>query len=187
MSSRDLDLRIAAARYVMGALPSWELPKIADGVLNLGIYSPAVGELATMRQPVMADAGPLFERALTELQTEMPSPEDAVWILLRHYIERIGSGDLTPRAGLSLIHDLYIRADLDERSRKYVGDSHGIQQLLGYFWGYDDLEERPTEVSFDGRYGADAIRALDEEVVRIARDWVGEHGANSSSGPPIAS
>jgi len=100
-----------------------------------------------------------------------------VWILLRHYIGRIGSGDLAPRAGLSFIHDLYMCADLDERSREYAGDSHGIQRLLSYSWGYDDLEERPTEVSFDGRYGAHAIRALDEEVVRLAREWVADHGA----------
>ena len=70
-----------------------------------------------------------------------------------------------------------LRAHPYNESREYVGDSHGIQQLIGYFWGYDDLEERPREVSFDGRYGADAFQALDQEVVRLAHQWLGEHGA----------
>jgi len=177
MSTPDLGLRIAAARYVMGTLPSWELPKIADAVLDQGFYSPAIGELATTRHPVMADAGPLFERALQELHTELPAPEDAVWILLRHHIGRIAAGDVAPRDGLRVVLDLYNRADLYNKSREYVGDSHGIQQLIGYFWGYDDLDERPREVSFDGRYGADAFQALDQEVVRLAHQWLGEHGA----------
>jgi hypothetical protein len=134
----------------MGTLPSWELREIADAVLDQGFYSPVIGELATMRHPVMANAGPLFERALQELHTEMPSREDAVWILLRHHIGRIASRDVSPREGLRFVVDVYYLTDLYDKSREYVGDSHGIQQLIGYFWGYDDLEERPREVSFDG-------------------------------------
>ncbi|HEY3043003.1 MAG TPA: hypothetical protein VGJ39_03210 [Vicinamibacterales bacterium] len=130
-----------------------------------------------MRHPVMADVGPLFERALQELHTELPSPEDAVWILLRHHIGRIACREVAPRDGLRVVVDFYNRAHLYNKSRDYVGDSHGIQQLIGYYWGYGDLEERAREVSFDGRYGADAFEALDQEVVRLAHQWLGQHGA----------
>lgn len=96
MANSNSDLPIAAARYVMGSLPSSELVRIADALLDRGIYSSAVGELATMRHPIMADAGPLFERVLQELHVEMPSWDDAVWILLRHHIGRIAYEDVAP-------------------------------------------------------------------------------------------
>ena len=59
----------------------------------------------------------------------------------------------------------------------YVGEEYGVAQLIGYFYGYDDLEERPAEVSFDGRYGAEAIASLDAEVIRLAKAWLTSRGA----------
>lgn len=56
-----------------------------------------------------------------------------------------------------------------------VGDSHGIEHLMGAYYGYDDLDERPDEVSFEGRYGADAIAALDDDIRRLAAEWLDAH------------
>jgi len=171
----NLDLQVIAARYVLGELSTCELARIADALLDQGIYSPAVGELATTRDLILADAGPLFEQVLQDLHAEIPSREDAVWILLRHHIGRIAYEDVAPRAGLRLVLDVYNRADLQAQSRAYVGDSHGIQQLIGAYWEYDDLEVRPVGESLEPR--AEALQALDEAVVRLATEWVGEHGA----------
>lgn len=171
------DLHIAAARYVLGSLPSWEFPRIANALLDAGVYSQAVGELATTPNPTMSDAGPVFERALVEMRIELPSKEEAVWMLLRHFVEQLASRRVTGRKGLRAIIDVYNYVDPAEKSRDYVGESHDIQHLVGAYWSYDDLEERPTEVSFHGRYGRDAVQALDEDVIRLAREWLEQHGA----------
>jgi hypothetical protein len=173
----DRDLQTAAARYVLGVLPSWELPRIADAALERDIYSLSLGELATWIRPVMADAGPLFEKALRELGMPLPSSDEAAWTLLRHHIGRVASGQMSPREGLrAVLRDVYYPAGLDGRTQQYAGDSHDIHGLISYYYGYDDLAERPTEVSFEGRHGADAVRALDAEIVRLAREWGARHG-----------
>ena len=45
---------------------------------------------------------------------------------------------------------------------KYVGDSVGLEHLIGAYWGYDDLTGRPQEVSFEGKYGPKAIAAWEQ-------------------------
>ncbi|MDH5741730.1 MAG: hypothetical protein OEY77_15540, partial [Nitrospira sp.] len=75
---------VLIARYVLGSAMSWELPEIADAFINNGPGTPAIAELATMRNPTMVEAGPLFERVL-----QIPSREEAIWILLRHYLQGI--------------------------------------------------------------------------------------------------
>jgi hypothetical protein len=171
-SSRNLHL--AAARYVLGELPSEALAKIADSLLEEGVYSLEIGELATTRHPVMADAGPLFEAALRDLNVKVPSRDEAVWILLRHHISRIASEDVRPRDGLRSVLEVYNRADLYAQSQTYVGDSHGIQDLIGAYWAYEDPSPPPGASLQD--YSID-LRALDEAVVHAATVWVGQHGA----------
>ena len=140
MAKYSQDLRLAAARYVLGDLPSEELARIADALLTEGVYSQAIGELATTRHLVMADAGPLFEQTLRDLNVDTPSREEAVWVLLRYHIGRIAYEDVAPREGLQSVLDVYHRADLYTQNQTYVGDSHGIEHLIGAYWIYDDLQ-----------------------------------------------
>jgi len=169
------DLRLAAARYVLGDLPSEGLARIADTLLTEGVYSPAIGELATTRHHVMADAGPLFEQTLRDLNVDAPSRDEAVWVLLRHHIGRIAYEDVAPREGLQSVLDVYRRADLYTQSQTYVGDSHGIEQLIGAYWIYDDLQAGSVSQSLESHL--EAVRDLDDAVVRAATEWIGQHGA----------
>ena len=89
-------LRIAAARYALRSISSEELKQVADDLLNQGSYSHSLGELATLPSPTMADVAPLFESALRELEILMPSTEDAINLLLEHYIRSIVEGANSP-------------------------------------------------------------------------------------------
>ena len=91
-------------------------------------------------------------------------------------LQRIASGFVAPRAGLAELVDLHLRQP-DPEGVRYVGEEYGVAQLIGYFYGYDDLEERPAEVSFAGLHGRQAMAALDAEVVRLALAWLAERGA----------
>jgi hypothetical protein len=130
----------------MGVLPTSEMVRIANALLERGDYSSVLGELATLRNPVMADAGPLFEQALEELGAHVPSRDTAIWVLLRHHIGQIAAGSLSPRDGLRGMVELCDQAHLYAETREYVGDSHGLERLLAFFHGYADVEERPTDV-----------------------------------------
>jgi len=177
MVTPTMDLRIAAAQYVVGNLQSWDLPPIADKVLAAGHYSAALGELATSRDPTMADVGPLFEQALADFNIPRPSRDEAVGILLRYYVQRIASGAVTARQGLKPLMELYDLADLHKQSREFAGDAYGLQHLVGAYWAYDDLDGRSNEVSYWGRYGAEAVEALNEDVVRWATEWCAQYCA----------
>jgi hypothetical protein len=108
-------------------------------------------------------------------EEQVPSRAQIEWSLAG-IIRRIATGAVQPRVGLSeLVTTYHGSPDLDDGG--FVGQEYGIAQLIGYFYGYDDLEERPAEVSFEGHSGARAIAALDVEIVRLARAWLAERGA----------
>ena len=117
-------LGVTAARYVLGGESAGTLRQAADVALNAGLYTEALGQLATefdSESPV-ADAGPVFERALAELGVALPSHADAVWVALRDAIGRIGRGEVPPRAGLGAVRAIYDMAGLYKDSRGTVGD-----------------------------------------------------------------
>ena len=125
----------------------------------------------------MSNVGPLFERGLQEAGIRLPTTADAIWVVTRYHMHRIARGDVPPREGARrLIEEVYHRANLYSMSKKCMGDSHGLETLIGNFYSYDDLEERPAEVSCDGLYGEEAKEALGEHIVNDAREWLGRYG-----------
>lgn len=179
------DLQITAARFVLGVLVPEVLVRIANELLKEGIYTPAARELGMLtseQHPSVQVVMPLFEQMLSELGMSLPSTEEATWILARYYIEGIVSGRVPPQEGLRLLHeDVYVAGNLHERSHEYAGDSYGIQDLYSMYWAYEEIKGRPDELSFHGFYGDAALEAMDREVIRLARQWITDHGL--SKGP----
>jgi hypothetical protein len=175
MAKPKQDLRLAAARYALGELATAEIVRIADALLEEGVYSQAIGELATTPRLDMADAGPLFEDVLRELEVEVPSREKAIWGLLRHHIGRIACQDVAPREGLQAVLHVYNLTDRQPQAETYVVESHGIERLIGAYWEYSDLVVRPAGESLEPH--PEELAALDDIVVRAANEWVDEHGA----------
>jgi hypothetical protein len=176
----DEELRVAAAKYALDAIPSWELSELANRLFDIRLTARAAVELATLREPTMAEAGPLFERILEAEHVTRPSKDEAVWTLLRHYIGAIANGSVTPRTGLGpMMSVLRLAENLGFQATEYVGDSHDIQGLVGAFWSYEDIDDAARVVTFKG---ADEERkSLDVEVVRCAREWMARHGALDQS------
>ena len=171
-----MDPQRVAAQYRLGVISSDEIKDFASACLDAGQWSAAIDDIVTSAQPIMSDVGPALEQILAEQGVEVPDSEAAIWALLRFYLGDIASGAVPPRAGMQrVMEDVYYAADLYERTDKYVGDSHGLEKLIGNYYAYDDLEERPNEVSCDGLYGQAAIDALGKHIVEQARDWVEQH------------
>jgi hypothetical protein len=162
-------LQLAAARYALGTATSEELVQVADSVLDEGLYLQALGELATLGRPVISEAGPLFENALVEIGLRVPSREEAIATLLRNYVGAIAGATVAPEEGLRrIIQDVYFPADLYGHTKQFVGDSHGLQHLIGCFYTYDDVRE--------SEFGEETIKALDQQVVTLAKQWLAERG-----------
>ncbi|HWD92768.1 MAG TPA: hypothetical protein VG938_10495 [Verrucomicrobiae bacterium] len=168
-----LDLRHIAVRYRLSKIDTESLVRVADTLLAEGRDTPAVVQLSILEPPIMADAAPLFERACTELGVQIPNKDDAVDELLRAYLESIASGTRPAREGLeAVMREVYYPYFSDTPCKKYAGDSHGFEHLIGLYWGYDDLMEHQRQVSCDGKYGAEAITRWEELVRLQAGDWL---------------
>ena len=149
----------------------------AAACLDAGQWSSAIDDIVTSPQPIISEVGPALEQVLADQGVGIPDAEAAIWALLRFCLGDIASGAVPPRAGLQrVMEDVYYAADLSERTDKYVGDSHELEKLIGYYYAYEDLEGRPTEVSCDGLYGQAAIDALGRHIVESSRDWMRRHG-----------
>src|SRR5438270_3007639 len=145
-----LDLKYLAVRYRLGLQDSESLVRIADTLLEEGRDTPAVIQLSILELPVMADAGSLFERMCAEFRVAVPTKQEAVDELLRYRLESITSGTCRPRDGLeAIMREVYYPHFADEPCEQYVGDSRGMEHLIGAYWSYDDLTERPRQFSWD--------------------------------------
>lgn len=168
-----LSLRHAAVRYRLGLLYTESLVRVADAVLAEGRDSQAAIELSILESPIMAEAGPIFERVCAEFGVAIPDKDEAIDELLRHHLESIASGACRPREGLeAIMRELYWPHFASERCTEYVGDSRGMHHLIGAYYSYSDLTERPHEVSWDGKFGAEAMARWEEFVRQHARDWL---------------
>jgi hypothetical protein len=166
------NIRQFVVRYRLGLQDTESLIRAADALLAEGHTEPAIVELSILESPIMAEAAPVFERACAELGVTIPSKDEAIDELLHGYLESIASGALPPHDGLSAImREVYFPYFEGEPCKQYVGDSRGMERLIGAYWAYDDLVERP-ECSWDGKHGAAAITSWKQSVRQYARDWL---------------
>jgi hypothetical protein len=176
VSSDVLNLQLAAARYQLGLLPSSEFPGIAMAALEAGFNGVGLCDLSCEQHPTLGEHAAVFERALRECYVSLPSTEAAVECVLRHYLQAIASGELSPRRGLRrIVNDLYAPHISKQPVRTHVGDQRNLEHLIGAFYSYDELCERPGEVSFEGLYGPAAVSALDSYVRHQADEWLQRH------------
>lgn len=166
------DIRHFVVRYRLGLQDTESLVRAADTLLAEGRGEPAIIELSILESPIMAEAGPIFERACAEIGVTIPSRDEAIDELLHTYLESIASGTRPPHDDLAaMMREVYFPHFASEPCKQYVGDSRGMDHLIGAYWAYDDLTGRP-ECSWDGKHGAEAIASWEQSVRQYARDWL---------------
>jgi hypothetical protein len=92
MQPKQMRLEVVVARWILGLVPSEELPDIAVHALEVGLDTPALRQLAGELRPIMRDAGPIFEKVLVELGTRLPTKSEAGLIVAREYATEITEG-----------------------------------------------------------------------------------------------
>jgi hypothetical protein len=109
----------------------------------------------------------------------IPPLDEAIDIVTAALLNEITDSVVAPVVGLQhLMDDVvrpHVRAEPTAGEYQYAGESRGLQHLIGAYWGYDELRERPAELSIDGKFGEEAVALLDQQVVGLARDWLDHH------------
>jgi hypothetical protein len=169
MSKLDPSVRerldLLAARYVLGFLPSDDLPAFAVDLLEAGVDSEAFANLAGgTRLDHPADLRRLVENGLKECAIRAPSRLDAAALLKLHFAKQVAFGELRPAVGSAKIVDLFqtIQFELPQSGR-YVGEAFGIARLYG-------LHDSLSDLRYDDDAGRESIeREILEECRAIAR------------------
>jgi hypothetical protein len=170
-------LAVRAAEHAIGLLWSDQIPIIADDALTAGIYSDTLLELAQTPAPIMADVGPLFARAMRELDVWPPSKTEAAWRVCRYLVESVPAFPGSPRAAVARI------AHLACSTHDVFPNTHPVTALdLCEFYGIDDeyAELTPEDVPM-----ADVLRdrewsmriVLNFRSRSAASNWLMRHPA----------
>jgi hypothetical protein len=160
-------LRIAAARHVLGIASTEELQRAADELLDQGLHTHSLGELATRPGLILSDAGPLLKSALRELGVPLPSEDDAINNLLEYHVRAIIEAEKPVYTALS---SLYFDLHLPTERARDLRYSRDIDDFISAYFGYDDLEDRT------GQRGPTTADARDREIVELAIEWNRQHG-----------
>ena len=182
ISDSDIDeLTLLAIRHGFSGV-GCEVRNVADRLLNDGVDN---DDLVTIYLADPDDRDTIvaaFERFLGTCNIRIPDRDTAIWGILEHYLKLIAARSGDPLDLLrDLMDDVYYDYDFHEKTTKYAGDSHGIQYLVGYFWGYDDLVDRPDEVSCNRKYGAAGVAELKNEIVNAAVNWLDKYSGRVNS------
>jgi hypothetical protein len=164
--SMAADLRLAAARHTLGLLQTADVIDLAHQLLDSGIYSYWLGELATNPQPIMSDVNPVFEKALRALGVEKPNEEIAARIVITSYIGQIVEGSLDARTGLyQFVNDFYWRRQFEKGGHRILDALQCWTFVFAY--GLFDYSQADPEYRPD-------LRAAEEQVMPVAKQWLRE-------------
>ena len=129
---KRMETELAAANWNLGYLASEELPRIALAWLSTGLDSPSLRILAGESQPIMSEVGPMFERALQELNIPTPSPAEATMQIARHIAHEIVTGFRTPYAGAKEIWRLSSSCGTVDTLLAFVGQASDYEDFNDY-------------------------------------------------------
>ena len=173
------ELKLVAARHGFVGV-GCEVREIADRLLNAGVDNDHLIAIYLADADDRNTIVPAFERFLQSCGITIPDRDTAVWGVLEHHIGMIARRAGSPRELCRrMVHEVYYEYDF--QSNKYAGDSHGIHYLIGNFYGFDDLMDRPDEVSCNGKYGAEALIELENEIVKSAIVWMDKFRGRGNS------
>lgn len=168
------NLMALAAGYQLGQIDSRTLVRIALRLLEEeGDDSPEVIELATLRYPTLAEAGPLFTHICKQRLPDYPwPPQQAVLLLVRHLLQQIrlafdrGGTDLYPLVRRLMMETFYPFYP-HQHEAAYVGELWDFGMLFALFHAYDDFYGTDHELEQQRQEWA---AALSREVERWLND-----------------
>jgi hypothetical protein len=171
------ELGVAAARFRLGLQTADTLRALAVRLLDRGYDDDAVVRLAVADDLNTDEVAPLFKRVCAAHAVPVPDASRAIDVVAADWLRRLVAEDLSPEATLTTLFreiDDGLRDDDAQFGASHVGESHDLGELVGARWGYDELHNRPDEISYHDLYGQDALRRLDADAKRFAAAWLSQ-------------
>ena len=169
-------LKYKAAKLAMGRLNADEVKSTINDLVDQGTYLDEFLDVLGPTRPQMDEVLPALHAAFDHFGIVVPDKEEAVWHLIHLHCRAITSGSVNPLEELSkLIADVYWDYDFHAPTKKYLGDSHGIEGLIGLYWAADDLREHTNTVTVNGKLGEEAWSELNKEIVIESNRWLAQH------------
>ena len=166
-----LDLSELAMKVRLDMIDSAELSRIAEDLALEGHEGAAI-EILASSNPRRDELLALAEKLCEELGSTLPTYEEAINALLRQHALRILHSP-TPEVALSrMVEIVYDRFLTEETDTAYVGDSRGLEHLIGLHWGFDDWKEHyGSQFKIPKKKLSEARMAIRE----AAEDWLKSH------------
>jgi hypothetical protein len=172
-----LSLHYQAAKLAMGKLNADEIKATIHALVDGGFYLDDFLDALDSSRPRLDEVLPGLLAAFSHYGIVVPDKEQAVWILIEHHLKAITAGDSDPLEQLSkLIADVYWDYDFHTPTKEYLGDSHGIEHLIGAYWEADDLRENATGRGPSTTASAEEWAELRNQVVLQAKRWLATRG-----------
>lgn len=165
------------ANYVLGNVDEQDLIHIATNALVEGYDSPSLRILAGESDTANPfEINSIFKSVLRELEVELPTEDEAIMMLLCYHIEKIAEGRTPPRERMeTIMEEIYYPGKLFEKEKEFVGESHDLNHLIGCYYSYDDIEERPKKWILGRLSDKKSMKALDQEMIEHAKEWLKRH------------
>ena len=160
----------------LGRINADDVKSIINDLVDKGTYLDSFLDVLGPRRPQMDEVLPALLAAFEHFGVIVPDKEQAVWRAIDHHCREIVTGEVNPLVELSkLIREDLWDYDFHKPTKKYLGDSHGIEHLIGLYWAADDLREHPDTVTFAGKQGEEAWSELNKEIVVECNRWLANH------------
>jgi hypothetical protein len=92
-----VEIDVVHALYTLRLLPGEDMPGVGVSLLEAGVDTPAIRELAGQESATLRDTGDLFERVLAELRRPEMAFKEAVIIVARDLARKVILGTMTAR------------------------------------------------------------------------------------------
>ena len=166
----------ANARYHLNQFDSDSIVNFANALLEEGVYLDSLGELCTMKKPIMSEAGPLFVAALKELGAWNTDRQEAAKVLLESGLSRISKGceNLVEEAEFLYLNVHHEISD-ELPDKKYVGDSLGLERVFCWLREIWDCRDGSMLAYYTDIPRNEAEQKFLEHLREAAVEWLNQN------------
>lgn len=103
LTRRVREPTLPAAMFVLGMVDSFNITTIVERLIEYGYDSPALYMIAGEVNPLASEWVPLFKKAMTDLNVEIPTEYQAARRIAKELARMIVDGEITPGDGATAI------------------------------------------------------------------------------------
>lgn len=167
-------LKYHSALMTLGKMNREEICNLLSDLMNLGVYEDEFFDIEDAKTAL--DFTSSAEKLFKKMGFLFQDKDEAIWVILAYHIKKMTNEKSDVFTELQkLIDDVYWNYDFYSKTKKFLGDSHDIQHLIGGYWEYDDIKERFGETICRKEDNIEEINNLKQETLKTAKQWLIKH------------